>query len=276
MEQRKDFDLLREKVEAAGGLPSIPTVLSDLLACIKDETTNTEKIANLIGQDAGLAARLLKVANSSAMGLRVQVTSIQRAVALLGRSQVRQICLGNGIWGSLKPIAAKADFDLEGFELHSLVGAEVAQELATRSRLVDAEDVYAAALLHDIGKFLLLAIERDKYSEALKVAKKDQIDLVLLEEEKLGWTHPEVGGWFAGHWGLPETIRDVATWHHDPYHVSVGGNRNLVALVTVANNLLKVVKVGDSGNPNVLPIGHLLGPLQLTPEDLQGVAEKLK
>ncbi len=271
----KDFEVFKTRLLDLGSLPSVPTILTELLRCIRDESTTTDEIAHLVGQDAGLTARLLKLANSSAMGVRVQVTSINRAVALLGRSQVAQICLGDGVWSSLKPLAAKARFNLEAFELHSLVGAEAAQALAQRSKAVDADEVYAAALLHDIGKFLLLAIDREAYAETLLEARTSGRDLEGLEEEKLGWTHSQVGGWLAQEWKLPLVIREVATWHHHAADVQDESFGPMVALVAVTNNLMKLLKVGDSGNSFVQPIGTLLGRLNLNPQDLQDIAQRL-
>lgn len=272
----KDISIFIKRMEDLGTLPSVPTVLMDLLQRIRDETTSTDEIAELIAQNSGLTVRLLKMANSSAMGLRVQVTSINRAVALLGRHHVRQICLGDGVWSSLKPMASKARFNLEAFELHSLVGAEIAQELARRSGLCEHEDVYAAALLHDVGKFLLLALESEAYPAILLEARQNSLDLEVLESDRLGWSHSQVGGWIAEHWKLPETISAAARWHHHPRDVPNPDMASLVGFVAVANNLMKVLKVGDSGNPQILPIGGLLPALHLSPQDIQDIAERLK
>lgn len=271
----KDFETFKNRLLNLGALPSVPTVLMELLRCIRDESTTTDEVAHLVGQDAGMTARLLKLANSSAMGLRVQVTSINRAVALLGRSQVAQICLGDGVWSSLKPLAAKARFNLDAFELHSLVGAEAAQELARRSKMVDADEIYAAALLHDIGKFLLLAMDREAYADTLIQAKATGRDLEALEAETLGWTHSQVGGWLADEWGLPPVIREVAAWHHRPLDFFDQPLGPMVALVAVSDNLMKLLKVGDSGNPFIQPVGALLGRLNLGPQDLQDIAQRL-
>jgi putative nucleotidyltransferase with HDIG domain len=271
----KDFEEFKTRLLDLGSLPSVPTILTELLRCIRDESTTTDEISHLVGQDAGLTARLLKLANSSAMGVRVQVTSITRAVALLGRSQVAQICLGDGVWSSLKPLATKARFNLDAFELHSLVGAEAAQELARRSKAVDADEIYAAALLHDIGKFLLLAIDREVYADTLLEAKATGRDLEVLEADRLGWTHSQIGGWLAQEWGLPPVIHEVAAWHHHPSEVLEQPFGPMVALVAVSNNLMKLLKIGDSGNLFVQPIGTLLGRLNLNPQDLQDIAQRL-
>jgi putative nucleotidyltransferase with HDIG domain len=272
----RDYESFRIRLEETQAIPSIPTVLADLLACLRNEESSTEEIIGLISQDSGLTARLLKLANSSAMGVRFEVTSIQRAVALLGRGQVRQICMGDGVWAALKPLAQKANFDLDAFELHSLVCAEIAQALATKAGKSDAEDVYSSALLHDIGKFILLAFEGTDYVETLKQVREKKVNLDDLELENHGWSHSQAGAWLTRHWGLPIAIQTTAQYHHHPGEVEDQNNRSIVSLVTIANNLIKALKIGDSGNPALIPIGALLNSQGLKPQDLEEIARKLK
>jgi putative nucleotidyltransferase with HDIG domain len=272
----KDFETFRQQIAETGDIPTIPTVLMDLLALLNDDQTTTDEIAETISQTVGLTARLLKLANSSATGLRVQITSIHRAVALLGREQVRQICLGESVWSTLKPLANKAKFNLEAFEIHSLFCAEVAQALANQSGLVTTEDVYAAALLHDIGKFLLLAFERENYVETLLVAKETNRNLIEVEQEKLGWNHTQLGEWLSQLWNLPHPIQAAIAHHHHPDEFIEQEHGAVIALISIANNLMKLLKIGDSGNVAVRPIGSLLTKLNLTPNDLQEIAVRLK
>ena len=272
----QDVDDFRARLEEMDALPSLPNVVMELLKCINDDATTDAEIVGLISRDSGLTARLLKLANSAAMGLRVQVTSIQRAVPLLGRNQVRQICLGGGVWDSLKSVAEKASFDLASFEKHSLAVAEIAQELANRSKTAEAEDVFASALLHDIGKFLLLGYDGEAYSNTLNRAATEKTHLEELEFETLGWTHTKVGGWLTDHWGLPGPVRESVRLHHQPDVAQSGKHGPLVGIVAIANNLAKVIKRGNSGNQHVESIGPLLKPLNLTPDDIKAVGDKVK
>jgi len=272
----QDVEAFRAKLEEMDALPSLPTVVMELLRCIDREETTDTQITELVSQDAGLTARLLKLANSASMGLRVQVTSIQRAVPLLGRKKVRQICLGGGVWDSLKPMAERAAFDLDAFEKHSLAVAELAQMLAGRTGQVESEDVFAAALLHDIGKFLLLGFDGETYASTLLEAGMKNTDLEELEFENLGWTHTRVGGWLTEHWSLPGTVRETVLLHHQPEVALNGKHGKLVALVAVANNLAKAVKAGNSGNPRIEPVGPMLNPLNLKPEDIKQAGEQIR
>lgn len=272
----RDIEEFRRKLERADALPSIPTTVIELMDLLKVEGTTNEELSQVVSRDPGLVARTLKLVNSAGMGLRQQVTSIQQAIGLLGRMQIRQICLGGGVWDSLKPFAEKARFDLMAFETHSQTVAEIARILAEKTPRAIPDDVYAAALLHDIGKFLLLEYDGEAYSQALLQASRSKESLEDIEFERIGWTHSVVGGWLADYWGLPKAVRDTVRWHHHAEERIDMDNGHLVALVSVANNLAKVVRVGHSGNPYIAPIGKLLKPLELKPEDIQKVGEMAK
>ena len=69
--EAQDVDAFRARLAEMDALPSLPTVVMELLHCVDEEETTDEKIVGLISQDSGLTARLLKLANSAAMGLRV-------------------------------------------------------------------------------------------------------------------------------------------------------------------------------------------------------------
>ncbi|MCA9417567.1 MAG: HDOD domain-containing protein [Candidatus Omnitrophica bacterium] len=272
----QDIEAFRRKLEEADALPSIPTTVLELMDLLNQEDSTNEDLSQVVSQDQGLVARTLKMVNSAGMGLRQQVTSIQQAIGLLGRSQIRQICLGGGVWDSLQPYAEKANFDLMAFEKHSQTAAEIARVLAERTSHAIPDDVYAAALLHDIGKFLLLEYDGETYSQTLNRATQEKANLEELEFETMGWTHPVVGGWLTDYWELPRPVRETVRWHHHPEERMETELGPLVGLVSVANNLAKVVNVGRSGNPYIAPIGKLLKPLDLKPQDIQEVGEMVK
>jgi len=272
----RDIEEFRRKLEEADALPSIPTTVIELMDLLNIEETTNEDLSRVVSQDQGLVARTLKMVNSAGMGLRKQVTSIQQAIGLLGRSQIRQICLGGGVWDSLQPYAEKANFDLMAFEKHSQTTAEIARVLAEKTSHWIPDDVYAAALLHDIGKFLLLEYDGEAYSQTLNRASQEKSNLVDLEFETMGWTHPVVGGWLTDYWELPKPVRETVRWHHNAEERMDTDLGPLVGLVAVADNLAKVVNVGRSGNPHIAPIGKLLKPLDLKPEDIQKVGEMVK
>ena len=80
-------------------LPALPSAVSTLLLSFADDDVDVDRVAGQIAKDQGLAARVLRVANSSFYGLPAKVGSIHEAVVMLGFRAVRSLVLAVGING---------------------------------------------------------------------------------------------------------------------------------------------------------------------------------
>ncbi len=85
-----------------GQLPSLPAVVTELLESFEDEHANAGAIAHKIAQDQALAAKVLRVANSSFYGLRGKVVTVQDAMVVLGFRNVRPLVMAAGVTGGSK------------------------------------------------------------------------------------------------------------------------------------------------------------------------------
>jgi HD-like signal output (HDOD) protein len=80
-------------------LPALPAVVTDLLASFDNEDVDVGALARQIARDQALAARLLRVANSSFYGLQTRISSINEAVVVLGFRAVRSMVIAVGVGG---------------------------------------------------------------------------------------------------------------------------------------------------------------------------------
>jgi len=74
-------------------LPSPPAVAIRILESVKKDDAGYDELAGIISSDPALAAKILKVANSSAYALPQKVESIQKAIAVLGVNALKNIAL---------------------------------------------------------------------------------------------------------------------------------------------------------------------------------------
>lgn len=203
---------LEEVLARADVLPALPQVVRHILDSLKDERANAELLAERIGSDPAIVARLLAAANASAYGLVGHVDSVRQAVLLLGIEKVKAITLATAIVDRYK---AAPPFDAQRLWLHSLGVAVCAREIALHAGL-DAETAFTAGLLHDIGQLLLFAVDPVAYGKTL--GRKDELDICTVDAEHscLGLDHAEVGAALARHWSLPEPIVLAIAGHHAP------------------------------------------------------------
>jgi HD-like signal output (HDOD) protein len=244
-----DSDGARRVREYVGGMPSLPTTVSKVLDVCNNPKTSPIDLDRVIQLDPVLMGRVLKLINSAYYSLGSQVTSIVRAIIMLGVNTVKNLALSSAV---LDRVSSKKDFralNMDGFWRHSLcVG--VTAKLIAKQRGIDAkglEEYFAAGLLHDIGKIPLNTALADEYVQTMALADRERISLVAAERRILGIDHCEAGGVVAENWKLTGAIADTVRWHHDLEAYS-GENGDVLRTVAVADFFANREGIGFSGS----------------------------
>lgn len=232
--------LIRLKLD---GLPTLPEVVSNIMAIVRDERSNSAQLASYIERDQAICSAVLRVANSAYYGNYRKVDSIGRAVVVLGFEQVRSIALSTGIFWRLGKSAAR-HFDRRQFWLHC-IGVATAAKLIAERRGRHEEYFFVCGLLHDIGKlFFDQHVSRD-YAAVLARVGPERRMLSELERECFGLDHAEVGQLMLEHWKLPGYIIDGLRYHH-----AWEGNGSVpeaALVVALADNVCLDAGIGASG-----------------------------
>ncbi len=209
----------REHLGRLDKLPSQPKVYTALTRAMADERSTMEHIARIVEQDTAMCLKVLQLVNSAFFGLGRQVGTVKQAVSYLGFNVVRNLVLATEVFsaevhGSL-PLAF-----LKNSQHHAIAVANVAATIA-RDTGFKEDDAFIAGLMHDIGH-IILAAERPEEFAAIrrKEAAESRADF-LIEEERLGISHAEIGGYLLGIWGLPYPIVEAVANHHHPERVTV-------------------------------------------------------
>ena len=216
---------LRAEIEE---LPTLPSVVTACLNEIHNPQSNAQRVADLMLADVGLAARALRLVNSSFYALACEVQSLSQAIALLGTARLEEIILsvvlpqlfGKGGGGYL----------VRRIWEHSFATAFIARELAVRLGFPRPTNAYVAALMHDLG--LIVA------ARCLPVPLQRAVDEngalghwdLAVENRELQADHTVVGASLARKWDFPEGIIDTIRNHHAP-----SGGNPMVGLVHVAD-----------------------------------------
>jgi HD-like signal output (HDOD) protein len=235
--------------EYVGGMPSLPTTVAKVLEVCNNPKASPIDLDRVIQLDPVLMGRVLKLINSAYYSLGTQVTSIVRAIIMLGVNTVKNLALSSAV---LDRVSSKKDFralNMDAFWRHSLcVGATA--KLIAKKRGVDPkglEEYFAAGLLHDIGKIPLNNALADQYVLTMSTADRERISLCAAERQVLQLDHCEAGGLVADNWKLTGAIADTVRWHHDLEAYS-GENADVLRTVSVANYFANREEIGFSGN----------------------------
>ncbi|MBY0277108.1 HDOD domain-containing protein [Candidatus Binatia bacterium] len=201
-------------------LPSAPHVVSRLVS-LGDGDADTSDLLATIDRDPALTARILRTANSPFFAQTRSVTSVTRAVVVLGLPMVRNLTLGLTVWDAtsthLAPQQARRLWE------HSLAVAHAAQHFAARTQAGAARDAFTAGLLHDVGKLVLARQFPDAYRQVLAQATATPLRPEL-ERAAVGHDHAAVGALLFERWRLPALLIDAVARHHDlPFAPDLAG-----------------------------------------------------
>ena len=217
-------------------LPSLPSVVAELLVSISNDDADVDQIARQIAKDQGLTARVLRVANSSFYGLQKKVGTINDAVVVLGFRAVRSMVLAVSMSGAFRAENCTG-FATLAYLRHGVATALTARNLAP---LVgqNPENAFTAGLLHDIGQLVLAANFPVQYAAALAYRRKHDCPLIVAERDILGLDHTVVGGLLADAWNFPEVLRCAVLEHHHPASAEASSLADLIHLADITAHAL--------------------------------------
>lgn len=212
-------DKLQKRLEACRTLPTVPAVALQILNLCQDEEVGIGKISRVLAGDPALCAEVLKFANSASYGARCQVTTLERAVTLLGINATLSLSLSFSFVRGLRK-HDKTGFDHNSFWRRSAVTGEAARVIGTWAKAASRDELFLAGLLQDIGMLALNESMPELYGPVIAAARGNHELLVEIEQETLGTNHAAVGAWLLKKWNLPDNLRLAVASSHNLQGVS--------------------------------------------------------
>lgn len=195
-------------------LPSLSSCMIDLLGLLRDPRTPMSEVASRVETDPGLTVRILRLTNSAGFGLLTQVSNLQHAVALLGRSRLESLVLTIAATDRI-PIRMEC-METGQFWAAAARRATLARVLAQHLHAATQAEAFTAGLLHDIAVPVLAGLDAERYSALLEDwHASEEARLDVLEREAFGFDHAHIGALMAQDWGLPEYLVEAIRGHHE-------------------------------------------------------------
>ncbi|MBI4617956.1 MAG: HDOD domain-containing protein [Planctomycetes bacterium] len=238
-------------------LPTLPTVVTRILELALDEDTSVGEMAGVVESDQALSTKVLRIVNSAAYGIPTKITTIRRAITLLGFANLRNLVLSVSIYRSFIEGRADRGLDKNRFWQHSLAVAASSREIAKLLRQENPEEAYVCGLLHDMGRIVLDHVAGDAYEEVVRRAGESDADPIDLEREVLGIDHAEAGEVVGERWNLPPILREAIGGHHPARTAVLRPPSVMAGIVHVADFLAWTQSLGslDARRPPVLDAG---------------------
>jgi putative nucleotidyltransferase with HDIG domain len=211
-------------------VPPYPAVAFRIEALVRGGNYGLDDLARLVASDQVLAADVLRCANSALYARGAPVASVKQAVGRIGAKDVARLALASGL-GAHALASGQLSSVRRRVWLDALASALLAQDLA-RARKLAPDVAFAAGLLHDFGKVVVIACIEELLQHRTDVAPK-------LEEEWLAVMnryHVELGMVMAARWDLPPVIADAISLHHSD-EVTVASEPMIVKTVITVDRV---------------------------------------
>jgi two-component system, cell cycle response regulator len=220
VDQREERDTRKPCAEPpmtqAFSIPSPPQALARVIQAASDPGVPVTALASCVGNDPGLSAQLLRMVNSSLYSRGASISTVGRAVAVLGNRSLRNLALCIAV----QNCAGKAlgAFDLPSFWEDSLRRAVAARMLAERygAEQVDPMEAFTFGLLQDLGVLALVQTFPERAARWNEHRGRMPEDRRRHELEVFGTTHDEVAEQLVEAWSLPPELAMPMRHHHHP------------------------------------------------------------
>jgi HD-like signal output (HDOD) protein len=270
-----DKDRQRRDIEKfINRMPSLSTTVGKVMEICSRTDASPNELNKVISLDPVLTGQVLKLINSAYYSLVNKVTSLTRAITMLGMNTVKNMALSTAIIRTVSGAKKSKALPTSKFWAHS-IGAGVSAKLlgeAAGMAAMEREELFLSGLLHDLGKIPF----GDEYIEVLGIARREQRPLHEVEIALLGIDHQEVGLMIAEKWKLNRVICQCISGHHQPARADAELERQL-ALVALGNVYTNIVDHGYAGNPfpreDDIPV--LLQSAGISAADFGGIGEKV-
>jgi putative nucleotidyltransferase with HDIG domain len=244
-----DEEKFRHIMTQVKSFPGMPATAARLMPLLQNPDSSAGKIEDILKYDPGLTANILKLTNSAYFGLPSRVSSVRQAIMLLGWKRLLQLVMTMCMSALMKKPVPGYDLPRGDLWRHS-VAVSVAADLLVKSLSIsDADEVFTAALLHDIGKLVLGDYVQEDLEKIEGMVSKG-ISFEVAEYVVLGTNHAAIGARILQNWSLPRELVNAVSWHHDPE--SCDHYCLLSDVVHVANIVGRRVGFGKGRNGQVL------------------------
>ena len=189
--KQADSNIPKKILEDVSAFPSMPKAAVKLRSLLSKEDASVDDIEKILRHDPGLAANVLRLANSAFFGMPSKVTPLKQAVVLLGIKRFSKIAFGACMTKTMN--AGVDGYGLSPGELwlHSIAVSTTAEALAKNRKFAESNDFFTPALLHDLGKLVLGKFVKAKQAQIDSMVA-DGVPVVFAEKEVLKTDHADI------------------------------------------------------------------------------------
>lgn len=227
VEPPKPRDEILELAKKIQGLPTLPAIYLQVDRISRDQKASAADVAQVVSSDPAFAASLLRVANSALYSGKEEVSTVTRAVNLVGHKAIRDLCLTTSVLDIIS-LGNDNSRPVNHFWKHAVGVGSLAHVIGERVAELPREELFLSGLLHDIGQLFWLRYFPEDLARVFAYAESRSMTVLAAERKLLKTTHTRLGKMIAHHWNLPRSYVEVIACHHD---LNMSNGQSLACLV---------------------------------------------
>ncbi len=236
--EQTSYKIAGKMINEIDSLPTFDSTVTRIQQLIQSPDSDINVISLEVQKDISLTSNILKLANSAAFGLANRIENVEQAVQIIGLRELSNMLYSVGT----KRIMENRYHAFEEVWEESKECAFICSKLARLKGLnrENANKLFIAGLLHDIGRVIFLSIAEDTVRSVVKIAgmRNESPDLVL-EEAMIGVSHTTIGGLISKRWNFPVGIQKSIEFHHSPYLLNNSDFKDMVYGVYLADKIIE-------------------------------------
>jgi diguanylate cyclase (GGDEF)-like protein/putative nucleotidyltransferase with HDIG domain len=265
--QARGLQRVEAAIESFGRLPVLNATVRRLMALAADDEAGVGELVAALEGDQGLAADVLRYANSAAGERRLRARSVRAAVTYVGRRAIAQLAMEAATCRFLERASGNGSASIGQLHLHAAAVAVTAQSVALRSG-ASPEIAHLAGLLHDVGKLVLPPAFGVAATDAIAAEHPSGVVRARAEIAAFGVDHALAGALMARDAGVDTAVEQAIAFHHGgPEGDSIPSPE--AACVVVADELTAMLA---GRRPDLRLLDAALTMLSLTDDDLDELA----
>jgi HD-like signal output (HDOD) protein len=230
-------------VQQVTQIATLPEVTAKIIQVVEDPRSTARDLQNIIKHDVALSAKILKVVNSAFYGLPRQVSSVDRAIVLLGLSTVKNIAVATSVAKLFSGSEISRNFTSKHLWQHSLACGVFCKMIAQQKKMENTDEMFVAGLMHDLGIIVEKQVYPDELSTVIEKTFDTNANLCQVEQEILGADHQTFGTALATKWKFPHLFQLSTGYHHQPLKASEQ-YRPITSIIHLADVLAYKKQIG--------------------------------
>jgi putative nucleotidyltransferase with HDIG domain len=265
-------DKIKRIMAQVKSFPGMPVTAAKLLKMLDNPDSTAAEIEEVLRYDAGLTANILKLTNSAYFGIPSKVSSVRQAIMMLGWKRLLQLVMTMCMSTVMKKPIVGYDLPQGALWRHSVAVSVAAEAVVKALKIPEAEEVFTAALLHDVGKLVLGGFVKNDMDQIRAMVAKG-IAFEVAEYMVIGTDHAEIGANILKKWDFPQDLVNAVNWHHDPE--TCENHCTLSDIVHIANTVgLRIGFGRDTEGARIEPSPSVTDRLGLEPVDIEVLVEQ--